>query len=126
MNKEIKFYICKHCGNIITKVEDSKVNVVCCGEEMSELIPNTVDAVIEKHVPVVEQNKNTVTVKVGSIEHPMTEEHHISWVVMLTSTGFQIKYLDILKAPVVSFETNEKVISVYEYCNLHGLWKKEM
>lgn len=126
MDKEIKFYICKHCGNIITKIADSKVPVVCCGENMTELVPNTVDASFEKHIPVVEQDNNTYKINVGSVDHPMTEEHHISWIVVVTEKGFQTVYLEKTVLPKITLTTSEKIYEVYAYCNLHGLWKKEV
>lgn len=118
----IRFYICKHCGNIITKVEDSTVNVVCCGEEMHEIFANVVDASQEKHIPVVEIGEE-VTIKIGSVEHPMTEEHHISWVAIKKENGFEIVYLKANDKPEINIKTNSKVLEVYAYCNLHGLWK---
>lgn len=126
MDKEIKFYICKHCGNIVTKLVDSKVPVVCCGENMDELIPNTVDASVEKHIPVIENNGSYIIVKVGSIDHPMTLEHHISWIVVVTEKGFQTVYLEKAVLPKITLTTSEKIYEVYAYCNLHGLWKKEV
>ena len=81
---EKKFYICKHCGNMIGMIKSSGVNVVCCGDPMTELKPNTVEASQEKHLPVVTIEGNIVKVKVGSVEHPMTEEHHIAWIYLET------------------------------------------
>ncbi len=125
--KNVKFYICKHCGNIITKIEDSTVPVVCCGEKMSEIIANTVEASVEKHLPVVSVEGNTVNVSVGSVAHPMAEEHHIGWVYLETCCGGQLKYLSVGSDPAVSFALNgEKPLAVYAYCNLHGLWKTEL
>ena len=74
---EQKFYICKHCGNIIAKVKDTGVPVICCGEPMSEIVPGTTDAAVEKHVPVVKAEGSQVTVTVGAVEHPMLPEHFI-------------------------------------------------
>ena len=91
----MKFYICKHCGNIIAFAEDKGVPVVCCGEKMSELVPGTTDAAQEKHVPVIEVDGNLVTVKVGEVEHPMLEEHHIAWIALETKEGNQRKPLPI-------------------------------
>lgn len=122
----IKFYICKHCGNIIVKIEDSGVPVVCCSEEMMQLVPKTKDTAYEKHLPVVDIDGDTVEVRVGSIPHPMEEEHHIAWIVLVTTSGYQIKYLDVPGEPMATFKTDEEVIGVYEYCNLHGLWYKEI
>lgn len=120
-----KFYVCEHCGNIITKVQDSKVPVMCCGQKMTEMIPGTTDAAVEKHVPVYEVEGNVVNVKVGSVEHPMVAEHYIQWIVLQTNQGAQIKYLEPEHPPVASFALaeGEVVEAVLEYCNLHGLWQ---
>ena len=120
-----KFYVCEHCGNIITKVNDSKVPVMCCGQPMKEMIPGTTDAAVEKHVPVYEVEGNVVKVKVGSVDHPMIPEHYIQWIVLETKEGFQIKYLEPETPPVASFSLTEgdEVVAVLEYCNLHGLWQ---
>ncbi|MDY5968534.1 MAG: desulfoferrodoxin family protein [Bacteroidales bacterium] len=122
-----KFYRCDHCGNIITHLYKSPANVVCCGEPMKELMPNTSDGAGEKHVPVIEMNGNTVTVKVGSVEHPMLENHYIQWIALETETGLQIKYLKPGEKPVCTFAvvSDDKVLAAYEYCNLHGLWMAE-
>ena len=122
---EQKFYICKHCGNIIAKVKDAGVPVVCCGEPMSEIVPGTTDAAVEKHVPVWTVENGIVHVKVGSVEHPMLPEHFIQWIALETNQGSQIKYLQPGQAPeaVFALAEGEQVVSVYEYCNLHGLWK---
>ena len=89
----VKLFRCRHCGQIIFKVNDTKVPVVCCGEKMAELVANTTDAATEKHVPVVEVNGNVVTVKVGSVTHPMIEEHYIQWILINTNKGVQLKEL---------------------------------
>ncbi|MGE4353074.1 MAG: desulfoferrodoxin family protein [Oscillospiraceae bacterium] len=124
---EQKFYICKHCGNIIGKIHDSGVPVVCCGENMSELVPGSVDASLEKHVPVVSVSGDIVTVAVGSAPHPMTEEHLIQWVYLQTEHGGQRKSLKPGDEPKVAFAlTGDKPIAAFAYCNLHGLWKKEI
>lgn len=124
MCKEQKFYICKHCGNLVGMLFDSGVKPVCCGEAMTELVPNTVDASAEKHVPVIEVSGNTVTVKVGSVPHPMLPEHHIQWIYIQTKEGGQRKCLAAGEAPSASFALTEgdTVLAAYEYCNLHGLW----
>lgn len=121
----MKFYVCEHCGNIITMVKNTGVPVMCCGQKMTELVPGTVDAALEKHVPVVETAGNMVNVKVGSVEHPMLAEHFIQWIALETNQGSQIKYLQPGQAPQASFALaeGEEVKAVYEYCNLHGLWK---
>lgn len=121
---EKKFYICKHCGNMIGMIKSSGVNVVCCGDPMTELKPNTVEASQEKHLPVVTIESDIVKVKVGSVEHPMTEEHHIAWIYLETEQGGQRKKLAVGSKPEAEFALagGDKVVGVYEYCNLHGLW----
>ena len=122
---ELKYYICENCGNIITKVKDSKVPVMCCGQKMKEIIPGTTDAAVEKHVPAYEVKDNVVNVQVGSVEHPMVEEHDIEWIDVQTSQGYQHKVLNPGDKPQASFALaeGETVEAVYAYCNLHGLWK---
>ncbi len=122
---EIKFFKCNHCGNIIAYVKSSGVPVICCGEKMQEIIPNTVDASYEKHVPVVSVNDNQVTVNIGSAQHPMIPEHYIEWVCLQTTQGNQRKILKAGSLPQCCFSicNEDKVEAVYAYCNLHGLWK---
>ena len=127
MSKEVKFYICKHCGNIVGLIHDSGVPLVCCGEKMSELVPNTTEGATEKHLPVVEMDGNVVKVSVGSVEHPSTEEHYIAWVYLQTAHGGQRKAIQPGDKPEVSFALqDDELIAVYAYCNLHGLWKTEI
>lgn len=120
-----RFYKCSHCGNIIEKIEDKGVPVVCCGEKMEELIPGTVDAAVEKHVPQYSVEGNLVKVAVGSVEHPMIPEHFIQWVSLQTKQGTQLKKLSPGEKPEVVFALAEgdSVEAVYAYCNLHGLWE---
>ena len=120
-----KFYICETCGKIVAIVKDTRVPLMCCGSKMKELIPGTTDASTEKHVPVYTVEGNIVTVTVGSVEHPMIEEHYIQWVSLQTKQGNQRKALEPGQAPTVSFALCEgdEDIAAYEYCNLHGLWK---
>jgi superoxide reductase len=128
MNCETRFYICKHCGNIIGMILSSGAPVSCCGEEMSELVANTVDASREKHVPVVTVDGNAVTIKVGSVPHPMLAEHYIMWVYLQTEKGGQRKCLKPGEEPTVTFKLtdDDKPLAAYEYCNLHGLWKADI
>ena len=88
----------------------------------TELIPNTVDAAYEKHVPVIEHHGDSVLVKVGSVAHPMLDVHYITFIVLETATGYQKKELKPGEAPEASFAVTEPVVAAYEYCNLHGLW----
>lgn len=122
---EQKYYICKHCGNIIIKAKDSGVPVVCCGEPMTELIAGTSDGAREKHVPVWSVENGIVHVQVGSVEHPMLPEHYIEWVSLRTKQGSQHKELHPGEKPEVFFALNEgdEVEEVFAYCNLHSLWK---
>ena len=100
----MKFYVCEHCGNIITYAKNSGVPVMCCGQKMVELVPGTTDAAVEKHVPVINQDGRKVVVEVGGVAHPMAAPE---------------------EAPKAEFALAEgdKVVAAYAYCNLHGLWK---
>lgn len=122
---EQKYFICEHCGNIVTMVQDKGVPVFCCGQKMTPLVPGTVEAAHEKHIPVYTVEGNTVHVKVGSVDHPMLEEHFITWISLQTRQGSQIKHLKPGEAPAADFALTEgdAVEAVYAYCNLHGLWK---
>lgn len=122
---EQKFYVCKHCGNIVAMVKDSGVPVMCCGQKMKEIIPGTVDAAVEKHVPVYKVEGNLVKVSVGAAEHPMLPEHFIEWVSLQTKQGNQREALHPGEKPEVCFAICEgdEVEAVYAYCNLHSLWK---
>ena len=122
-----KFYLCKHCGNLVGMINNSGVPIICCGEEMMELVPNTTDAAQEKHVPVVTVDENKVTVEVGSVPHPMEEAHYIQWIYILTENGGQRKSLKPGSAPKAVFElVDDKAIAALAYCNLHGLWKADI
>ena len=123
--RDVKFFICKHCGNIVGMIHDSGAPLSCCGENMTELVANTVDAAKEKHVPVITIEGDTVTVKVGSVAHPMLPEHYIQWIYLLTEQGGERKILKPGDAPEAVFvmTPGDKFIAAYEYCNLHGLWK---
>ena len=122
-----KFYICAYCGNIVEMVHDAGVNLFCCGQKMNELIPNTVDASGEKHIPAVKVEGSTVEVNIGSVDHPMVDVHWIEWVQLVTNKGSFRKWLNPGEAPNVKFQlVDEKPIAVYAYCNLHGLWMTEL
>ena len=124
---ENRFYVCEHCGNIIGMIHNAGVPMMCCGQKMTQLVPGVVEASHEKHIPVATVEGNTVKVTVGSVEHPMAEEHHISWVYLQTDKGGQRKCLEVGKAPEVTFAlADEKAVAVYAYCNLHGLWKADL
>ena len=121
---EIVIYRCKHCGNIAIKLVDSGVPMMCCGEKMEALVPSSVDASLEKHVPVITRDGNLVTVSIGSTAHPMVEEHYIQFVILDTTAGVQIAELHPGDEPKAVFPIlpSVEVKNAYEYCNLHGLW----
>jgi superoxide reductase len=123
----MKFFICEHCGNLVGVINDAGVPMMCCGQKMTQLIPGTVEASVEKHLPVVTVDGDKVKVEIGSVAHPMAEEHSILWVYLQTNNGGQRKNLAVGEAPVAEFSLlNEKPVAVYAYCNLHGLWKTEL
>ena len=123
----MKFFICEHCGNLVGVINDAGVPMMCCGQKMTQLIPGTVEASVEKHLPVVTVDGDKVKVEIGSVAHPMAEEHSILWVYLQTDKGGQRKNLAVGEAPVAEFSLlGEKPVAVYAYCNLHGLWKTEV
>ena len=122
-----KFYICEKCGNIVGMIHNGGVPMMCCGQKMAKLEAGVVEASHEKHIPVVAVEDNIVRVNVGSVTHPMSEEHHIAWVYLQTNRGGQRKCLDVTGAPEVTFAlADETPVAVYAYCNLHGLWKTDL
>ncbi|MBN2357776.1 desulfoferrodoxin [candidate division KSB1 bacterium] len=123
MIEKLQVYRCEVCGNIVEVVSVGGGTLVCCGQEMTLQQENTTDAAQEKHVPVVEQN-GMVKVSVGSVLHPMVENHYIQFVEVITPSRVLRKFLKPGEEPVVTFQTDEKVIKAREYCNLHGLWAK--
>lgn len=122
---KLRFFLCERCGNIVELIRDGGGQLVCCGQRMIELIPGATDGAAEKHVPVYAVQGGRVEVTVGSAEHPMTEQHHIKWIVLQTKFGVQRQALKPGDAPKACFELREgdKVEAVYGFCNLHGLWK---
>jgi len=123
----MKFYICKHCGNIIAFVRDNGGTVSCCGDPMTELVANTTDAAAEKHVPVISVDGQIVTVTVGSTAHPMLDEHYIQWIAIHTKQGNQRKELKPGDSPsaIFALADGDEVIEAFAYCNLHSLWKAD-
>lgn len=125
--KEVKFYVCETCGNLVAMINESGVPMMCCGKKMSLIEAGTVEASKEKHIPVATVEEGAVNVNVGAVDHPMTEEHLIEWVYVQTNKGGQLKKLNAGEAPNLTFVfDNETPLSVYAYCNLHGLWKTEL
>lgn len=120
----MKFLKCKICGKIVAVVNDRQVPTICCGQPMEEMVPNTSDGAVEKHVPVFEVEGNIVHVKVGSVDHPMLDNHYIEWIAIQTNLGNQRKVLKPGEKPEAEFALlpGEKVLAVLEHCNLHGLF----
>jgi superoxide reductase len=119
-----KFFICNLCGNLAGLVHNKGVPLVCCGEKMTELVPNTVEASTEKHLPVIAKTENTVKVSVSSTTHPMEVAHYIEFIYLETKKGGQRKSLEVGSAPEASFAlVDDEAVAAYAYCNLHGLWK---
>ena len=123
----MKFYQCKHCKQIVTKEIDKGVKIVCCGEVMEELVPNTHEGAGEKHVPVFRIEGNVVKVWVGEVEHPMLDVHYIMFIAIETTKGNQVKYLQPGEKPYAEFvlADGEEFVKVFEYCNLHSLWSNQ-
>ncbi len=123
-----KFCYCEQCGNIVEMIQDSGAPLTCCGQKMKQLVPGSVDASLEKHVPVYRLIGSIVKVTVGSVEHPMVPEHFIGWIVLKTNHSIQRKILSPANSPEATFTLNqgEHIESIYAYCNLHGLWKADI
>ena len=122
---ELVFLRCPRCGQIVLTIKNKPCDVHCCGVPMEEIVPGTSDGAYEKHIPVWEQEGCLVNVTVGSVEHPMLEEHSIQWILLQTKQGNQRKVLKPGDAPKATFwiGPDDEVVAAYEYCNLHGLWK---
>ena len=121
----MKMFKCAHCGKMIVVLDKENIPTICCGEPMKEIVPNTEEAAHEKHLPIYKVEGNVVSVEVGSVLHPMLENHYIGFIMLETNMGRQRKVLKPGDEPKAKFALlpGEKVVAVYEYCNLHGLWK---
>ncbi|MFA6834848.1 MAG: desulfoferrodoxin family protein [Fibrobacteraceae bacterium] len=122
------FFICRRCNNLVVLLENSGFPLSCCGEKMEALVPNAVEASVEKHIPVVQVSGNKVTVTVGSVIHPMLPEHFIQWIVLQTKNGILQKNLKPGDVPSAEFfvSDGDEAVAAFDFCNLHGLWKKEI
>lgn len=127
MTLQRQVYKCEICGNIVTVLHAGMGTLVCCGKPMNLQKENKVDASVEKHVPIISLNKEGLQVKVGSVEHPMSEEHYIEWIEISTEKGLSIKFLQPGDKPQAVFPVKTEIgkISARAYCNLHGLWKSQ-
>ena len=123
---EMKYLKCAKCGQIISVIKDTGVPIIYCGEPMQEIKAGMSDGAKEKHVPVYENSDNMIRVNIGIEDHPMEEEHYIEWIAVVTKFGYQRKNLKPGNVPhaVFSLVDGDEVVSVYAYCNIHGLWKK--
>lgn len=125
MLKELKMFHCSKCKQLLEVLDGSNCIPQCCGEEMEELVANTTDAATEKHVPVIKRSEGKIIVKVGSTTHPMTPEHLIEHIILVTGEGIQRVSLTPSDEPKAEFIDVPGPIAAYEFCNLHGLWKAE-
>ncbi len=116
-------YKCEKCGNIVEVLHGGGPDVVCCGQEMAKLVENTVDAAVEKHIPVIEKIAGGVKVKVGEVEHPMADDHYIEWIEIIADSEVYRKNLKPGDKPVAEFMISAGNITARAYCNLHGHWK---
>ena len=123
MTKQRQIYRCPVCGNMVEVLNPGAGELVCCGKPMILLQENTTDAAQEKHVPVVEKTADGYRVKVGSVEHPMLNEHFIQWIELLTPKSVLRRELKPGCKPEATFITNEECLCARAYCNLHGMWK---
>lgn len=127
MNSRPEFLFCTICGNIIGLVENAGKVIQCCGETMEKIIPNTVDASKEKHIPVASLEGNMLTVTIGEVLHPMVPEHFIKWICVMTDKRVQRARLVPGDAPQVEFYLDDtKDVDIYAYCNIHGLWYSKL
>ena len=126
MANERKFFRCNVCGNLVGLILEGGGELVCCGQPMELLVANTVDAAKEKHVPAASRKGAKLAVQVGSVPHPMVPEHYIMWIAVAQGDRLQIASLKPGEAPAAEFEIGDGPAVVYEYCNLHSLWKAEI
>lgn len=128
MAEKMKIYKCEICGNIVVVLHEGKGELVCCGEPMKELDEKVQEEGNEKHLPVIEDLGRGITIKVGSILHPMEEKHHIEWIEVVTKDGrVSLKFLEAGDSPRADFKISYNDISyVREHCNIHGLWKTKV
>lgn len=128
----MRIFKCNTCGKIVVEVTSSPVTPICCGDPMTLLKPQSTDGALEKHVPVYEKKGSVICIKVGEQEHPMTQPHHIEFIVLETNKGFYLRYLfqddteGCIPGACFHLDTDEKAVSVVAYCNIHGLYINEI
>jgi superoxide reductase len=123
MTEKLQVYKCGICGNMVEVLHQGAGELVCCGVPMKLLVENTVDASLEKHVPVIEKTPEGIRVKVGSVPHPMEESHYIEWIEIIADGKAYRQFLNPGEAPQATFAVKAENLTAREYCNLHGLWK---
>ena len=121
----MQFKICSVCGNIVMSLNNDQMPIKCCNQVMQELVPNTKEAAVEKHKPVIIEENGEKYIVVGSTLHPSTDAHHIDWIAVDYGTSYHVYHLDPLAEPKVKLEDSEGIVDIYAYCNLHGLWKMD-
>ena len=122
----MKIYVCKKCGNVVLKLEDKSEELKCCGEKMELVDANTTEAATEKHLPVYEIKEGMINIEVGEVEHPMTDEHYISFIILASDDNYMIRKLKAGDKPEASFPYDKSYNKIYAYCNLHSLWLTEI
>lgn len=123
MTQRLQIYKCEVCGNVVEVLHEGAGELVCCDQPMKLMKENTVDAALEKHIPVIEKTEEGIKVKVGSVPHPMVEEHYIEWIELIADGQAYRQFLKPGEAPEAVFKIEAQNITAREYCNLHGLWK---
>ena len=121
--ERLQIYKCEICGNIVEMLHEGAGELICCGQAMKQFVENTVDAAQEKHVPVIEKSGGKITVKVGSVAHPMEDKHYIEWIELVADGKAYRQFLKPGDAPEATFDVDAAEVTAREYCNLHGLWK---
>lgn len=125
---KLEIYRCAVCGNLIVKLHDSGLTPVCCGRDMELIEPGTSDGAVEKHVPVFKMCGSKIEIQVGETAHPMIDSHYIQWIIVETDKGVLSKHLCPEEEPTACFKLckNEHILNIYEYCNIHGLFKADL
>lgn len=125
MTKRLQIYKCEVCGNMVEIIHEGAGELVCCDQPMKRMEENTTDAALEKHVPVIEKTEGSIRVKVGSVPHPMQEEHYIEWIELIADGRAYRQFLKPGEEPEAVFNIEAQNITAREYCNIHGLWKSD-
>lgn len=123
MMERNQIYRCTICGNIVEVVNAAKGTLSCCGQPMKLMKENTTDGAREKHVPVVERIDGGYKVMIGSVEHPMADNHYIQWIELSADNMLFRKFLTPGEKPEAIFKVDVEEVTAREYCNLHGLWE---